>query len=224
MEDMKEDKMNVLTQKEFDEEIIKALRNNMLFIEFMNVIVKDIKIKLIGRAQITIRFHNCRIESIFCDDLAWRHMLFGMEFYNCNIVNYEKVDFIRKACASGCTFIKPFPFVCPKEGEFVGYKKCCYVGDYCICICIVKLLIPEDAKRSSAFSNKCRCSKAIVIGIFDLDGNELEDIDEAFSDYDRTFTYEVGKEVYPDSFDDDRFEECSHGIHFFMTFKEAKDF
>ena len=35
--------------------------------------------------------------------------------------------------------------------------------------------------------------------------------------------YEVGKEVVADSFDDDRWNECSHGIHFFITRNEAEN-
>ena len=228
MEDMKEDKMKVLTQEEFDEEIVKALRNNKMFIEFMNVIVRDIKIKLIGRAQITIRFHNCRIESISCNYSILHRILLSIRFYNCDIVDWEKVECISKADISDCTFIKTVPFICPESGEFVGYKKCWYLDNEkdAYIDCVVKLLVPFDAKRSSAFSNKCRCSKVKVLGIFDLDGNELKDVFSVFSpyEYDGKFIYTVGEEVYPDSFDEDRFNECSHGIHLFTSFDEARDY
>lgn len=36
--------------------------------------------------------------------------------------------------------------------------------------------------------------------------------------------YEIGEFVYPDSFDEDRWRECSNGIHFFTTFDEAKNY
>ncbi len=35
--------------------------------------------------------------------------------------------------------------------------------------------------------------------------------------------YEEGKEVRADSYDDDWRVECSHGIHWFLTRKEAED-
>jgi len=34
--------------------------------------------------------------------------------------------------------------------------------------------------------------------------------------------YEVGKLTIPDGFDENRWEECSHGIHFFITRSEAE--
>ncbi len=97
--------------------------------------------------------------------------------------------------------------VCPKEGSFVGWKKC--RNDV-----IVKLLIPDDAQRSSATSRKCRCSKAVVLDVFGAD--------EGFSTMDEGFVYKKGATVLPDHFDDDRWNECSGGIHFFMSRKEAE--
>lgn len=116
--------------------------------------------------------------------------------------------------------------VCPKDGEFIGYKKCVYdyTNYYDYVNCIVKLLIPADAKRLSAFGRKCRCSKAKVLGIFDLDGNELINVKRAESYCHSEFTYIVEEWAYPNSFDDNRFVECSNGIHFFMTFEEARDY
>ena len=102
-----------------------------------------------------------------------------------------------------------FALQCPEEGSFIAWKKCQNNV-------IVKLLIPEDAKRSSATSRKCRASKAIVL--------EVIGAEQAISTNDMSFVYEVGKEVVPDSFDDDRWNECSHGVHFFMTRKEAENY
>ena len=102
-----------------------------------------------------------------------------------------------------------FALQCPEEGAFVAWKKC--YNDV-----IVKLLIPEDAKRSSATTRRCRASKAIVL---DVIGAE-----KGISRNDASFVYEVGKEMIPDSFDGDRWNECSHGIHFFITRKEAENY
>ena len=102
--------------------------------------------------------------------------------------------------------------ICPEKGSFIGFKKC----DSGL---IVELEITEDAKRSSAATRKCRCSKAKVISITDSNGNQYE---KAYSRND--FEYEVGKIVEPDSFDDDRWNECSNGIHFFITKQEAIDY
>ena len=91
---------------------------------------------------------------------------------------------------------------CPEEGAFMAYKKC--RGK------IVKLLIPENALRSSATSYKCRASKAVCL---EIDGG-LRAIN---SGRDHDFIYEVGKEVEVDDFDTNRWNECSTGIHFFMN-------
>ena len=104
-----------------------------------------------------------------------------------------------------------FALQCPEEGELVAWKK---VKD-----CIVKLLIPASAKRSSATTRKCRASKAHVLAIYDKDGNEKESV---VSDCYVSTTYIVGEDVLPDSWDDDRWNECSHGIHFFITRREAE--
>ena len=106
--------------------------------------------------------------------------------------------------------------VCPEEGSFIAFKKLKDAK-------IAKILIPEHAKRSSATTRKCRCSEALVVEIKDRYGNN---IDKGFSQHkDRSgceLLYKVGKTVYPDGFDEDRWNECSNGIHFFMTRREAE--
>ena len=101
---------------------------------------------------------------------------------------------------------------CPSEGAFIGWKKA--NG------CIVKLMITETAQRSSATTLKCRCSEAKVLEIQDMDGNKLE-LSEIASDKDSTFVYKVGEIVRVDDFDDNRWNECSAGIHFFVARESA---
>ena len=108
-----------------------------------------------------------------------------------------------------------FHLQCPEEGSYIAYKKC--QEDM-----IVKLLIPEDAKRSSATTRKCRASKAKVLSITNINGTENFDI--AFSCYDRYFIYKVGKTIEIKDFDEDRWNECGAGIHHFITRKEAVDY
>ena len=86
---------------------------------------------------------------------------------------------------------------------------------------IVKLEICEDAKRSSAFGRKCRCSAAKVLAIYDEDEEECA---AAISINDSDFVYRVGEIVRVDNFEDDRTQECAPGIHFFITRKEAEDY
>ena len=96
------------------------------------------------------------------------------------------------------------------EGDLIGYKKC---KDNII----VKLKIPADAKRSHAFGRKCRAEFAEVLEIFGAD--------KAYSQYDSSFDYEVGKIVKPTAvFDENWVDECSTGIHFFITKIEAENY
>ena len=107
------------------------------------------------------------------------------------------------------------PIACPEEGSFIGFKK---VYNH-----LIKLEIPAEAKRCSATSRKCRCEFAKVLSITDLnDGDET--IKMVTNINYETCIYKVGEIVYPDSFDEDRWNECSHGIHFFITRDEAVNY
>ena len=103
------------------------------------------------------------------------------------------------------------PLACPSDGEFTGWKK---VNNK-----LVKLLIPATARRSSANTNKCRCDMAIVLAVTSLDEKEM--FDEVVNCSYAKLTYKVGEEVLPDSYDDNRWEECSNGIHFFINKQDA---
>ena len=104
------------------------------------------------------------------------------------------------------------PLECPSEGSFIGWKKINQI--------LIKLEIPEDARRSSATTKKCRCDKAKVLGFYDLNSTELN-IDKIINNNYNTCEYIKGEMVYPDSFDEDRWNECSHGIHFFINKQDA---
>ena len=104
-----------------------------------------------------------------------------------------------------------YNLACPEKGSFIGYKKA--NG------CIVELLILEDSKRSSATTVKCRCDKAKVLEIKDIETGEK--VEEVYSDYDPKFIYKVGEIVSVDNFDNNRWRECASGIHFFMNRKNA---
>ena len=101
---------------------------------------------------------------------------------------------------------------CPEKGAYIGYKKA--EGK------IVELEIQENAKRSSATTRKCRASKAKVLSITSIDGKEH--FKKAKSSRDNSFVYRVGETVEVKDFDEDRWNECSTGIHHFITREEAE--
>ena len=119
---------------------------------------------------------------------------------------------LRDADLCGAKNLPFIPYACPDTGSFIGYKKASNM--------IIKLEITEDAKRTSATSRKCRCNKAKVLGIYDYNHNLLED-KEVASDRDKDFIYRVGEVAEVKDFDEDRWNECSTGIHFFINFQEA---
>ncbi len=96
------------------------------------------------------------------------------------------------------------------EGAIIGWKKC-KAG------AIVRLLIPEDAKRSHAFGRKCRASHAVVIDVFDCEGKRISCATSG-----RGLTYRTGEAVVPDKWCEDWTNECSNGVHFFITREEAE--
>ena len=104
---------------------------------------------------------------------------------------------------------------CPEKGSFIGFKK---VNGY-----IVELEIPAEAKRSSATTRKCRCEFAKVLSITNKDGSD-SGLTTVHNDNYCGCDYVVGEIVRADEWDEDRWNECSHGIHFFITREEAVNY
>lgn len=107
---------------------------------------------------------------------------------------------------------KWFRMHCPEKGAILGYKKC--VNDR-----IVQLLIPADAKRTSATMPSCRCSKAKVLTIKSFD--VAEEYEEAWSLVDENFVYRKGQWAEVEDFNEDRWFDSTTGIHFWMSREEA---
>ena len=123
--------------------------------------------------------------------------------------------YLREANLCEAKNVPFIPYVCPDFGMFIGFKK---ADGY-----IVVLEIPEDAKRLSATGRKCRCDKAKVLEIQNIDGTKA-DVTKVTSSFDHNFVYEVGKTVSVDNFCEDRWKECSAGIHFFINRQEAVNY
>ena len=135
----------------------------------------------------------------------------GADLYRANLTGAD----LTGADLTGAKNIPFIPYSCPDFGMFIGYKK---ASGY-----IVELEIPEDAKRLSATTRKCRCNKAKVLRILNFD-RTIADVTEVKSSYDSEFIYKVGSVVSVDDFDEDRWNECSTGIHFFINFQEAVNY
>ena len=118
-------------------------------------------------------------------------------------------------CGANLCGAKGAYMACPTDGSFIGWKK---ASGY-----VVKLQIPEDARRSSAGGEKCRCDKAYVAEIQNADGTKA-DIEAIHSNHDNNFVYTVGATVEVPNFDDCRWNECAPGIHFFIDRRAAVEY
>ncbi len=110
--------------------------------------------------------------------------------------------------------LPPFQ-LCPEEGNFIGWKT---ADD-----AILKLLIPSCAKRiSTPIGRKCRTNRAVVLAAFDLDGNPIEQT-EFPSNHDGDFVYRIGQLAECPDLDEDIRCECTKGLHFWLTRREAEE-
>ena len=158
-----------------------------------------------------LRGANLRGADLRCADLRGANLrcanLSGADL-SCADLRCANLSGADLSCAKEIPYV---PLACPSDGAFIGWKK--------VHRKLVKLEIPEDAQRCSCTSQKCRCSKAKVLSITDYDGNNP--IDEILNTNETPLLYKVGEMVYPDSFDENRWNECSHGIHFFINKQDA---
>ena len=170
-------------------------------------------------------FRDCQFDSARFWKVSFRDCIFNDAFF----INCSFIDCSFENCStaiSGVHACSGFPYVpmaCPEEGEFIGYKKVCLDMSR-LSSGIVKLRIPADAKRSSAGGRKCRCSHAYVEGIYTLSGEPLKVVGYSAYSSRGKIAYEPGKMVYADTWDDDRWNTCSHGIHFFLNRVEAVNY
>ena len=152
--------------------------------------------------------HNADLRGAdLCDADLHNDNLCGADLHNADLRGAKNTD--KTAWDAYTAF---YPLQCPETGSFIGYKK---AADK-----IVMLEICADAKRSSATSRKCRCSKAKVLSITHLDGSD-SGLTEVRSNYSKEFVYRVGEVAEVPDFDDNRWNECAAGIHFFITRDEA---
>ena len=165
------------------------------------------------------------------DECTFIRCLAGIKFINsiftkcqfaiCTFKAYETSDVTFDNCEynmSPCFYLH-----CPETGSYVAYKKASSKQHVLTDFCIIKLLIPEDAKRSSSISSKCRASKAVVLDIFDI-SDESKHLDTAYSIHNADFVYHVNDTVEVKHFEENRWEECTTGIHHFLTKQEAIDY
>ena len=193
---------------------------NLRSVNLMNADLKYADLRSVNLMNADLRgadlkYANLRSVNLMNTDLR------GADLRSVNLMNADLIGAdLRGALLFGADLrgVKntPFiPFACPDSGSFIGYKK---ANDY-----IVKLEILADARRCSSTGRKCRCDKARVLSITNLDGTD-GNISSISSNYDDSFVYTIGEVVEVPDFDTNRWNECSSGIHFFINRQEAVDY
>ena len=159
--------------------------------------------------------NNIDLKTILEKHRLWLNNEDGGEMANLRGANLRGADLCgANLCGAKCIDSAKnlfYPLSCPEKGGYTGFKKA--NGK------IVEIMIPVDAKRSSATERKCRASKAVVISITTLDGDPSGN--EVCSDHDKDFVYRVGETVEVQNFDENRWNECAPGIHHYITREEA---
>lgn len=173
-------------------------------------------------------FNSCTFGScIFDESIMFKvHVIFS-PIVSCS---FKDVKYFKDAYFEGGIDDKHgktpqyYPLACPSDGAFIGWKKIFAVSNKQI---LVKLEIPEDAKRTSSgdSSRQCRCDKAKVLEITDIEtGEHLCKITDERTSTREKLDYIVGETVQPNSFDENRWNLCAHGIHFFINKQDAIDY
>ena len=191
-------------------------------LEYVNLKYADLKYANLSNTDLSntdLRYTNLRCVDLRYTDLRYTNLshadlsysnLSNANLSNANLSNADLSSANLKDIKTNIHTIG-YNLACPEKGSFIGYKK---AGG-----CLIELLILEDAKRSSATTAKCRCDKAKVLDIENIETEEK--ITKINSNHDSNFIYRVGEIVHVDNFDNNRWNECSTGIHFFINKENA---
>lgn len=182
-------------------------------------------------------FNNFSYYNIFTSNKFYQGREMAKNFatnnrYDIALICYENVFFDENFYTINDKILERYvPVHCPNEGSFIAYKVVRTVKDDTIKKYLVKLLIPEDALRTSGyFSNgKCRASKVIPLEIRGEDGKKYDSAINNLPFYSMAsvkdpIVYRVNTIVEADAYDGDRKFTCSNGIHFFLDRQTAMDF
>ena len=195
---------------------------NLRYVDLKNADLKNIDLRYADLRYSNLRNTNLKDANLTYADLKNADLRFSnlsntdLNDTNLSNVNLRYTDLNNTKYNHLTSF---FALQCPEKGSFVAYKKALSIENNNEVEVIVELLVMEDSERSSATSRKCRFSHTKTLSITSLDGKINYSIAHSMKYSD--FIYEVGKENTVDDFDKNRWNECSTGIHGFITREEA---
>lgn len=130
---------------------------------------------------------------------------------------------LNHAQLRGAIGLPHIPCRVPTDGAFIAWKRVLLqprVSDHSE-TGIAKLLIPEDARRTSDTNGECRADKAVVLEIQKLDGTPLPGA-IAWAIRDRETKYIPGETIVAEDYaEEERFTHWTPGIYFYPDREEA---
>ena len=163
------------------------------------------------------RFHYANLTNAYMFGADCQHTyFFGAKLTGINLIgaNITHAQLERATVRDVIWNYSTQGFAPAPEGELIGWGH--------KSACIIKMLIPREAKRSWATSRKLRAEYVKVLSIERPVMEMLETLEHPNWIGEGTTLYTVGQTTYPNGWDKNRWIECSNGIHFFLTRHEAE--
>lgn len=157
--------------------------------------------------------------------------LYGADLFRTNLSRADltganlKGANLYMAHLRGAIGVPFYPQHIPDCGSFVAWKraKTTREGTHYDHSVIVKLLIPEDAKRVGLPTGECRASKAVVLEVQALDGTPMPGA-TAISIKDGVTAYRAGETVEEPRFGEELYNEWVPGIYFYLERRQAVEY
>jgi len=158
-----------------------------------------------------LEYANLKFANLESANLKYANLEYvNLESANLEYTNLKYVNLDKKTINK----IKHTIQIIPEDGSFIAWKKLYNE-------CLAKIEIPARAKRVCNFKNrKCRASYVKTLVIWDKNGKKIK---EQYGYRDSNTIYKVNRITRPDKFDSNPLKDCTNGIHFFVTKREALD-
>lgn len=229
-----------------DVELPCLLLTGLSQIKTINCKIDHLYIQMPDRSQYNHRNHNVSENALkLLSDIITSSLLAvanDIDFTGVQYKEFEIIDVFGNRCRDTTKLLFDHnaikinkPISLPEIGQgFTGYKVvyCIDPETNDIGHMIAKLDIPSYTKRISTYSTKCRSEEAIVLDFINLTFHLSDDEFEAkkhqlvgespLSIW--KCDYVIGNLVTANGFDEDETITCGHGIHFFTTLEDAKDY
>ena len=184
-----------------------------------NVTFKDLRFTNLAYLELPFYFESCWFRNV---DLR-KTDLTKAKFYDCDFIGASLIDVKGfNPDIEVNVGLENLP-----SGELTGYKlvHTVHVESGNIEDAVLEVKIPQEAERSKSAGFKCRASILVPLRAFTKEGEDISPEEFRFySLWDNDFEYVIGKEAYPNGWDNNRWQTCSEGLHFFRSFDIAKKY